>query len=238
MVERCRNIGYWKQTQIIDIFIEAVAFDTGFVQIPKMPIITTDSTGFGKPDTLFTPEKFIYIQSVLDSAAAPLAMDAPLPLAIMTWWEFLIAVFLFLLSVGLLVFGIKYHKNKSEVEAEIWESPVEKAEHYLNQLEKKHYPEKEQWKKFYLELTYISRDYFENIFFIHLQELTTTDLIPVLKKHVEGKEIDKLQEFFRFADLVKFAKGVASKELCAEHMSLIKEIIYMGQKKVEEGSIE
>jgi hypothetical protein len=227
-----------KQTQVVDLFIEAVAFDTGFVQIPQMPIITTDSTGFGKPDTLFTPEKYIYIQSVLDSASAPLAMDAPLPLAIMTWWEFLVAILLFMLSAGLLIFGIKYHKNKRVDEAEIWESPIEKAEHYLDQLEKKHYPEKAQWKKFYLELTYIARDYFENIFFIHLQELTTTDLIPVLEKHIEDNKIDTLKAFFRYADLVKFAKGVASKEQCDDHLGLIKEIIYMGEKENKEGSVD
>ncbi|MCD6336691.1 MAG: hypothetical protein J7M01_00470 [Candidatus Marinimicrobia bacterium] len=214
-----------KHRHFIDLNVEAVKFDTGFVHIPAMPIIKTDSTGFGKPDTIFTPEKYLYIYSMLDSSAAPVAMTPPLPLALMTWWEFTIALFLLAVSVFLLILGIKHKSKKKQVIEENWETPKEKAEHYLSALEKKNYPDKEKWKQFYLELTYISRDYFENIYFIHLQELTTSELIPALKEHVDAEFMNDLQTFFQYADLVKFAKGVASHDNCDEHLKLVRQII-------------
>ncbi|MEA3391571.1 MAG: hypothetical protein U9Q91_01185 [Candidatus Marinimicrobia bacterium] len=214
-----------KHRRFIDLNVEAVKFDTGFVHIPAMPVIKTDSTGFGKPDTIFTPEKYLYIYSMLDSSAAPVAMTPPLPLALMTWWEFTIALFLLAGSVFLLILGIKHKSKKKQVIEENWETPKEKAEHYLSALEKKNYPGKKQWKQFYLELTYISRDYFENIYFIHLQELTSSELIPALKEHVEAEFMNDLKTFFQYADLVKFAKGIASNEQCDEHLKLVRKII-------------
>ena len=227
-----------RRTQNIALNIEVVAFDTGFVHIPHMPIITTDSTGFGRPDTFFTPEKYVYIYSMLDSAATPLSMNAPLPLAIMTWWEFLIALSLLSAAVALLLIGLKYHSNKKTESKEIWESPIEKAEHYLEELDKKQYPQKEQWKDYYLELTHIAREFFENIYYIHLQELTTTDLIPVLKEHTDDSKLKELQEFFQYADLIKFAKGVADQKKCKQHFELIKGYVNEKKGKLEEESVD
>jgi hypothetical protein len=220
-----------KHQKQIDLQFEITAFDTGFVHIPAMPVIRTDSTGFGKPDTIFTPEKYIYIYTMLDSTASPIAMTPPVPLGLMTWWEILIALLLLSASIVLVYMAIKYRSKKKDTIEEFWESPQEKAEHYLLELEKKHYPEKERWKAFYLELTYIARDYFENIYFIHLKELTTSELIPALNEHVPSDYQTRLRDLFQFADLVKFAKGLASKEQCYQHFQLIMEII-----KKEEGS--
>lgn len=225
-----------KHRHFIDINIEAVKFDTGFVHIPAMPVIKTDSTGFGKPDTIFTPEKYLYIYSMLDSSAAPVAMTPPVPLALMTWWEFTIALILLTGGIFLLILGIKHKSKKIKVIEEQWENPKEKAEHYLSTLEKKNYPGKKQWKQFYLELTYISRDYFENVHFIHLQELTTSELIPALKEHVDAEFMSKLQTFFQYADLIKFAKGIASNEQCDEHLKFIRQIIKTGEKNNDEKS--
>lgn len=214
-----------KHNKLINLHLELTAFDTGFIHIPPMPVVSTDSTGFGRPDTIYTPEKYVYVYSILDSTSAPVAMNPPLPLGLMTWWEYLIALALLILAVALLIIGLKFKSAKKVIEEDIWESPKEKAEHYLQELEKKHYPEKEQWKIFYLELTYIARDYFENIYFVHLKELTTTELIPALKEHVPNEYQDRLRELFQFADLVKFAKGVADQKQCKDHFDLIKEIV-------------
>lgn len=214
-----------KDIKTTSMHIEVAGFDTGFVHIPAMPVVSTDSTGFGKPDTFYTPEKYVYIYSILDSSAAPVAMTPPLPLALMTWWELLIALILLSAAIVILYFGIKNRGVKKTEPEEIWESPKDKAEHYLDALNKKQYPQKEQWKKFYLELTYIAREYFENIYYIHLKELTTTDLLPVLNEHIDGPYKARLQEFFQFADIVKFAKGLADRELCDSHFRLIKEIV-------------
>jgi len=227
-----------KNRHVIDLNIEGVKFDTGFVHIPAMPIIKTDSTGFGKPDTIYTPEKYLYIYSLLDSNAAPLAMIPPVPLALMTWWEFLIALVLLASSILLLIWGIKHKSKKVRIIEEYRETPKEKAEHYLIALEKKKYPDKQLWKQFYLELTYIIRDYFENIYYIHLQELTTSDLIPVLKEHVKPEFMSKLEELFAYADLMKFAKGIASREKCDEHLILVKQMIKIDEENTDKEPVD
>ncbi len=220
--------------QIIKMQAEIVSFDTGFVHIPIMPLISTDSTGLGKPDTLFTPEKYIYVYSILDSSASPIAMNAPIPLALMTWWELLIVILLLTVTVGILVMGLKYRQKKNDELEIIWESPEEKAEHLLFELNSKHYPESEQWKDYYVELTYIIRDYFENIYYVHFQELTTSELVPTLSEYLNKEKIKSLEELFMFADLVKFAKGVATKEKCDHHQGIIKDIIREGKTLEEE----
>lgn len=220
--------------QFVEINAEIVSFDTGFVHIPQMPIVSTDSTGLGNPDTIFTPEKYIYIYSILDSAATPIAFNAPLPLAILTWWQVLIALLLLSAAVLLLVFGLKYHQDKQKVDEVIWESPIDKADFLLEALESKQYPENGKWKEFYLELTYIARDYFENIYYIHLQELTTSDLLPTLSVYLKDDRLNKMKELFTFADLVKFAKGAASFEKCSQHLNIIKQIIAEDKKNAVE----
>ncbi|MFA6617652.1 MAG: hypothetical protein WCT23_01095 [Candidatus Neomarinimicrobiota bacterium] len=215
--------------QFLKLNAEIVSFDTGFVHIPPMPVITTDSTGMANPDTLFTPEKYIYIYSILDSGSSPIAMNAPLPLALMTWWEFLIALLLLAIAVFLLISGLKYHRNKVEIEEVIWVSPYEKAEHLLNELEKKQYPEHQEWKIFYLELTYIIRDYFENIYYIHLQELTRSELLAVLSEYLKADKMQALEEMFSYADLVKFAKAMATADHCRRHIEILREIISEGK---------
>ena len=214
-----------RHKKIINYSSEAVRFDTGFVHIPAMPVIAADSTGFSAPDTFYTPEKYIYIYSILDSSAAPVAVEPPLPLAFMVWWEFLIAVLLIAGSVLILIFGFKKKTKIGEEDHRVWESPKERSLHLLNALKEKAYPEHKEWKKFYLELTYILRDYFENIYFVHLQEMTTTDLLPAMKELLNASDLTAVTEFFRFADLVKFAKGVAEPERCEKHFQMVRTFV-------------
>ncbi len=214
-----------KHRNIVSLYLEGVAFDTGFVRIPAMPVVFADSTGFGTRDTLYTPEKYIYIQSILDSNISAIAMNPPLPLHLMTWWEYLITTVFLALSIMLLWLGIRHHKLQKPNIEQVWESPHDKARYAIDILKSQKYPEKKQWKLFYLELTYILREYYEGIYFIHLHELSTSELLPVLKPYVAPECYQKLYLFFQFADLIKFAKGIADAKQCEKDITLIKTIV-------------
>ncbi|MBN2781305.1 MAG: hypothetical protein JXR21_05020 [Candidatus Marinimicrobia bacterium] len=214
-----------KDRRITRIVVEAVAFDTGFVLLPAVPVICADSTGFGVRDTLFTPEKYIYIHSMLDSTASALPLNPPLPLHLMTWWEILISAVLLFLSLFLLWRGLRHRNGKPDEEGTPWESPQDTARRDIERLVSKNYPEKGEWKAFYLELTDIVRDFLEKIHYIHLHELSTTELLPVLKPFFGDERYRQIRDFFQSADLVKFAKGIAGIEQCDKDLALIRKII-------------
>lgn len=213
------SIGRKRGTRVLSWKLEVTAFDTGYIHIPSMPLVLKHQTGL--QDTVYTPETRIYIRTVLDTDAAPVAINPPLPLTLMRWWQYLISGLLLITAIWLLWYGIKYRtKNKAEIS--ILLSPYEKALHALALLESEQYHMSGQWKAFYLELTRIVRSFYEDIYFIHLQELTTSELLPVMNLYLPEEEHCELASLFQFADLVKFAKGVASEEQCKSHMDIIK----------------
>lgn len=214
-----------KKQQILRLELEATAFDTGFMYIPPLPVIYDDSLSDGKRDTLYFPDGYVYFRSALDTTAAPVAMKGPVPLTLMTWWEYLITAVLLALAVILLFYGLKRHKSIKSKKENIWISSGEKAGYAITELQKKNYPEQRRWKAFYLELSYILREYFENIYYLHLHELSTSEILPVLRSYVLPEHYSELHEFFHFADLVKFAKTPADKERCREDLDFVKQLI-------------
>jgi len=202
--------------------LEVAAFDTGHIHIPSMPLVLDYQTGLR--DTIHTPETTLYVRTILDTDAVPIAMNPPLPLTLMRWWQYLISGLLLVTALLLLWYGIKYRTKRKE-EIKIPESPYEKARHELDLLASRKFHVSGQWKTFYLELTHILRSFYEDIFFIHLQELTTTELLPVLRPYLKNEDYRDHAAFFQFADLVKFAKGTASEAQCGEHLEFVKKII-------------
>ncbi|MDZ7797605.1 MAG: hypothetical protein U5N56_11435 [Candidatus Marinimicrobia bacterium] len=171
-----------KKRQILRLELEATAFDTGFMYIPPLPVLYDNPADTGKQDTLYFPERYIYFRSALDTSVAPVAMKAPVPLSLMTWWEYLITAVLLALAVILLFYGLRRNKSiKSKKEYTSWISSGEKAAYAISELQSKNYPEERRWKEFYLELSYILREYFENIYFLHLHELSTSEILPALR---------------------------------------------------------
>jgi len=213
------SIGRKRGTRVLSWKLEVTAFDTGYIHIPAMPLVLKHQTGL--QDTVYTPETRIYIRTVLDTDAIPVAINPPLPLTLMRWWQYLISGLLLITAVWLLWYGIQY-RTKSKAEVRIPVSPYEKALHALAALESEQYHKSGRWKAFYLELTRLVRSFYEDVHFIHLQELTTSELIPVLNLYLPEDEHRELASLFQFADLIKFAKGVASEEQCKSHMDLIK----------------
>ncbi|MFA7194283.1 MAG: hypothetical protein WC210_00975, partial [Candidatus Neomarinimicrobiota bacterium] len=217
---------------------EGAAFDTGFVRIPAMPLILYRESGDEAADTLYTPEKFLYIYSVLDSTASALPLQTPVPLMLLRWWEILITLLLLSTAGLLLYFGLRSRNGTQKMPMEFWLPPREKAERALDSLLKKHYPENAEWKAFYLELTYIIREYYEAVFFVHLQEMTTSGLLHELETRVGTALLPELRDFLNFADLVKFAKVQASKVRCDLDLQRVRDLIAESDERLNPGMTE
>ena len=211
--------------RIQSMHIQATAFDTGFAHIPALPLISRDPASPQEADTLYFPDAYIYVRSVLDTAESPVAMRAPLPLSPMTWWEYLVAALLLTAAVLILIWGLRKRRTGTEEKAALRRSPEEKAERALGELREKDYPQTGEWKRFYLELSFILRAYFEDAHYIHLHELSTTELLPVLKLYALPEHDGELREFFRFADLVKFARASAGRERCEKDLAFVRTLI-------------
>ncbi len=225
ILERKDHSGTGRGMQTLRMDLEATAFDTGFVHIPPLPLICGHPADPGKGDTLYFPEKYIYIRSTLDTSAAPAAMKAPLRLSLMTWWEYLVTAVLLLAAALILFLGLRKRQHGSGEAKKTWTSPAEQAKRAILELEEKRYPERREWKHYYLELSYLLREYFENLYFLHLQELSTSEMLPVLKPRVLPEHYEDLCAFFRFADRVKFARSPADAGRCMKDLDLVKRII-------------
>lgn len=76
-------------------------------------------------------------------------------------------------------------------------------------------------KEYYTQLTDITRDYIEKRFLIDAPEMTTDEILEVLKeKRLNAEVSDKLKSALKLADLVKFAKAKPTpleNDVCLNH---------------------
>lgn len=121
-------------------------------------------------------------------------------------------IFLILLAVLILVlvtyFLIKKYKKKKEiVEEVVIINPYDEALAALKNVEESKLPSKGLIKEYHTELTYIIRRYFERLLEIPALEVTSSELLNLLKSIKIPNEIyHELKIFFENADMVKFAK--------------------------------
>lgn len=131
------------------------------------------------------------------------------------WWWLVVFIILGLAAafIGFIVIT-RYQKKKNEKEALLFASPIEKALVYLKKLSNNTFVEQDETKKFYSELTDISRTYLEESIEIKALESTSSELYTLLSKTLKKKKIklnkESLLQFKKVlatADLVKFAKS-------------------------------
>lgn len=146
------------------------------------------------------------------------------------YYALLIGLILFLIAGWYYFFSkTQFAITKPSTEAApdmVFNSLHDKYLYALNELQKKEYISKAEFKSFYSELAAILRAYISERFGIPAMELTTQELLkhtkhrPVIKKHRPN-----MKEVLQTADLVKFAKGNVDKENASHHFQLVKEIV-------------
>ena len=143
-------------------------------------------------------------------------------------WSLLSIIALLLLIWWIVLRLLKSKKKKLERQL----SPIETAINQFQSLDEKELISKEKIKEYYVELTEIVRDYIGKDVKIPTMEVTTDELITLLKIHnksnkigIDKDRIRELHQFLREADLVKFAKLKPEKPQIQEDRKTAEKII-------------
>ena len=123
--------------------------------------------------------------------------------------------------------------------------PIELVVKRLNDLEKVNMDSKEGIKLFYSDLTFYLRSFFEKEVYDRALESTTRELIQGLNNvseiksfPISKKSVKRIEEIFKRADLVKFAKFLPEKNIIQNDLKIINEEIDIFSELLPEPSEE
>ena len=112
--------------------------------------------------------------------------------------------------------------------------PIELIKKRLSALEKINLDSKVDIKLFYSELTYALRSFFEKEVYERALESTTGELILKLENlseinsfNISKKSINRIEDVFKRADLVKFAKFLPEKNVIQNDLIIINEEVQL-----------
>lgn len=171
----------------------------------------------GEPaDTLiFTPEEVEYKTMPVDTATFQIhdiKGQINYPITVKEVVPYFFGVVLIGVLIALIVFLILRHKKKVE-EEKIKDPAHIVALRNLDKFRGDKFWQPEKQKLFYSGITDTLREYMASRYEVDAMEMTTYEIFHSLKKDELTPELyDSLKELFERADLVKFAKYVASQE--------------------------
>ncbi len=160
----------------------------------------------------FENKKYLQEQSEFEIKSA--LEQTPLPLWMKNWKKLTLAVILTM--IGLYLSWIFLRKIREDFFGAKKIDPTLQALAALERLTKRQLPEKGEFEEFYVEITQIIRQFIEKKYQIKAPEQTTQEFLQiVLDRPIFSTEIKKhLEDFLKFADLVKFARWHPQVEDC------------------------
>ncbi len=191
--------------EYIQVSTTLTAFDSGLWVIPPYQY-----------DDHSSPSLSIYIATVPVDTSRPYRdiyglKEVEKPKSSYSWlWWLLVIPILWLIYRGLRSLHPKTQTTRVKVQ-----TPYEIAEAKLDKLRKSEmWKDPNQVKEFYVELTDIMREYFQDQFGVHAMESTSTELLERIKKYspINQRRSD-VQWLLEQADLAKFAKTRPLKEV-------------------------
>ncbi|MBX3008960.1 MAG: hypothetical protein KF816_13160 [Melioribacteraceae bacterium] len=210
-------------------------YDSAEVIIPSIKVFYKVG-GDSATKYLESPEIKILVSTLpvdmqKDFADIKAPLTIPLP-----WWLILLII---LIIVSLILGGyfiVKYYKRKKLLQSNILPQveipPHEIALTELNELKQKKLWQSGMVKEYHTEITGIVRKYFELRFNFNALEMTSAEIMGVISYLEDSKPITETADnFFRNADLVKFAKFEPLPEVNDEMMSQAFEIVNNTIKK-------
>jgi len=122
--------------------------------------------------------------------------------------------FLFLLVVGVLIW-LKLRGKREDRESVDLRPAWEIAFEDLALLNQKNLPQDERFKQYYVELTDIVRRYYERMYDLNVMDMTTEEFVSAFGRlELPERLLERMEDFFAHADLVKFAKFVPDRHRC------------------------
>lgn len=198
----------------IKAHITLAAFEEGKYILPPLAVLRQIP---GEPaDTLiFTPEEVEYKTMPVDTATFQIhdiKGQINYPITVKEVVPYFFGVVLIGVLIALIVFLILRHKKKVE-EEKIKDPAHIVALRNLDKFRGDKFWQPEKQKLFYSGITDTLREYMASRYEVDAMEMTTYEIFHSLKKDELTPELyDSLKELFERADLVKFAKYVASQE--------------------------
>ncbi|MCC9042067.1 BatD family protein [Myroides sp. M-43] len=204
-------------------------FDAGDFSVPSIPVIV-DSKLF------HTDSIKINVQDIeVDTIKKPLFEIKNISkegASFSTYWYYILfIVFAIILGIGMYWY-IKKQQEKNLTEDDKYKTPFEKAVKKLKKLEEKKNWNRGDAKPYYSDMSIITRNFIEETFGISAKELTTFEIITILKATLNDKEIKldpniikDLKRVLEAADLVKFAKSQPTEGEITADTSKIQHIV-------------
>lgn len=192
-----------------DLIVQS--FDSGMYIIPAFKYVIGKDTFSSEPLTLkVLPVKVDSLTNIHDLKPVvepPFYFSDLLPEFIVKYWWLIILVILFI-AAGIYSY-FKWFK-KGEIPLKKKEKiipPYDEAMMKLSQLKSEHLWEAGQDKEYFTRLTDILRNYIDRRFSINAMEMTSAQIIDVLRKNEETMPVnEQLNKILEMADFVKFAK--------------------------------
>ncbi len=210
------------------------SFDSALYYLPPL-VVWVDSQAYrSKPlalkvytipvDTLH-PEEFYGPKTVM---RAPFAWE--------DWYLAIAAVVLFVPVLLLVIYLVKRLRDNKpiirKVRVEPKRPPHVLAMEEIERIKQERVWQKGQSKAYYTELTDTLRTYIRERFGFNAMEMTSTEIIDKLLEQNDRDAIRELQDLFRTADLVKFAKFLPLMD--ENDANLIHAVDFVNGTKVEE----
>lgn len=121
------------------------------------------------------------------------------------WWVFLIIIVI--AAGGIYVFMFRKKKGADPTVVVKLVPPYDEAMQRLEELKTRKLWQNGQEKEYYTILTDILRNYIDRRFGINAMEMTSSQIISILRKNKETKAVnEQLSQILEMADFVKFAK--------------------------------
>lgn len=216
--------------------ITLTGFDSGMFQIPRFHYLSI-SKSLGTIDTFFTDSFNIMVNTVMVDTTKPFKEIKGIEQVQVSWLDnlsMLIGLILLIIATVLITWYL-IKRNKSKPKAVTSNlSLTDKTLKLLQELEQKQLWQQDKLKDYYTELSIIIRQYMEQRFSIQAMELTTEELLKVVKKHKDmSKYNDSIKPMLLAADLAKFAKAKPLPSDCIEAIELSKKFVISSKQQLE-----
>ena len=189
--------------------ILVTSFDSGFYYIPPFRYIINNDTFSTETLSL----KVIPVEVDTTQAALDIKdVQAP-PFVLLDYIsDTALTIIGIIILLALIIIGYFYYRKRKKPAEEVFSledllPPHERALKALETLKENKLWQNGQEKEYYTQLTDILREYIDDRFHINAMEMTSSQILSVLRSNKETKAVDnQLKQILEMADFVKFAK--------------------------------
>lgn len=207
------NITTYKQRLLV------TGWDSGMFQIPSFTFTSVPKAG--DPYKIGTDSFEILVQTIPVDTTQPFKPIAEIMTVETSWLDYIWYIVGAIVAIALIVFLLYYFRKNKGLKAPTvqpkkpQETPYQRAIRLLNELEQQELWQQDHVKQYYTELTDIIRVYIEERFRTPAMELTSDELLVVVRRHKDMQRYNEhLSMILQTADMAKFAKA---KPLPQEH---------------------